>query len=879
MSEPLTAGAPLGGRRASRAATSPDPAAPDPAPVLPPEPTPDPAPKPPRASRKPPPFGWIRRIVTIISTLVVIGAVGAACALYIGYQKYSADLPDVDGLRSYQPRVMSRVYTADSRLLAELATERRMFVPVPAIPEIVKRAFISAEDQNFYTHKGIDPLAIARAIVVDVMNYGQGKRPIGASTITQQVAKNMLLGNEVSIARKAKEMILAARIEQSLSKDRILELYLNEIYLGLQAYGVASAAQAYFNKPLDEITIPEAAFLAVLPKAPNNYNPFRQPEAARARRDYVLDRMADDKAITAEQAAIAKTTPISPSAFRRPEVVAGGDYFGEEVRRTLIERYGAEKTTQGGLVVRTTLDPALQIAADRALHDGLMRYDRARAGWRGPVSHTAPTSDFRQSWANTLAAAARPAGMLPEWRLAVVIEATDAEARVGFMERVPGTTVQQPRILPLPFADLAWARPARDGKLGPVPKRLAEVIQPGDIVMVEPTQATPAQGRTPARPERATLRQIPLVQGALVSLDPATGRVLALAGGWSFELSQYNRATQANRQPGSSFKPYVYLTAMMRNISPSQRVLDAPFVVDQGAAGKWRPHNDEEDFNGPMPLRVALEKSVNLVTIRLADMLGMNAVAKTAIDFHVVDDMPRVLPASLGAVETTVMRQAAGYAVLANGGREVIPTLIDTVQDRDGKVIWRAPGPQCMACTDPSQTPQLTDTRKQIADPASVFQVVMMMQGVMQRGTGTAVAAGINRQLAGKTGTTSDFTDAWFVGFSPDLVTAVWVGFDKPSETLGINAFGATTAGPIWHDFMATALASRPNLKFIPPTGVTLAAWDSGTGQVTDAFKPGQTPGASAASIGRPAAAGTSTEPRPNKPAAGGVDSDLGGLY
>ncbi len=888
MSPPLTAGAPLGGRRATRPAAAPSPPAPETAPLDAPDQTPapppetatEPAQKPPRPPRRKAPLGWVRRLVALITTLIVLGGLAGVGVLYIGYQKFSADLPDVDGLRGYQPRVMSRVYTGDSRLLAELATERRVFVPANAIPDIVKRAFISAEDQNFYTHRGVDPIAVFRAIVVDVVNYGQGKRPIGASTITQQVAKNMLLGNEMSLARKAKEMILAARIEQSLTKERILELYLNEIYLGLQAYGVASAAQAYFNKALDEITLPEAAFLAVLPKAPSNYNPFRSPDAARIRRDWVIDRMADDHVITAEQAAAAKATPISPSPFRRPETVAGGDYFGEEVRRTLIERYGPEKTTQGGLVVRTTLDPALQIAADRALHDGLMRYDRARGGWRGPVAHAETSGDFRQSWADALAVTARPAGMLPEWRLAVVIEATDADARIGFMERTPGSTTQQPRTLPLPFADLAWARPLKDGKLGPAPKRLQDVMQPGDIVMVEPTAAVPAQGKTPARPERATLRQIPLVQGALVSMDPATGRVVALSGGWSFELSQYNRVTQANRQPGSSFKPYVYLTAMMRNLSPSQRVLDAPFVVDQGAAGKWRPHNDEEDFSGPVPLRIALEKSLNLVTIRLADMLGMSAVAKTAIDFHVVDDMPRVLPAALGAVETTVMRQAAGYAALANGGHEVIPTLIDSVQDRDGQVIWRAPGPQCMACTDPSQTPQLTDTRKQIADPASVFQVVTMMQGVMQRGTGATVGAGLNRQLAGKTGTTSDFTDAWFVGFSPDLVTAVWVGFDKPSETLGNNAFGATTAGPIWHDYMAVALANRPNLKFIAPPGVIMASWDTGSGQVTDAFKPGQNPGGSSASIGRPSAGGGgSNDPRPAKPTAGGVDSDLGGLY
>ena len=780
---------------------------------------------------------------------------------------------------------MSRLYTGDSRLLAELATERRIFVPASAIPEIVKRAFISAEDQNFYTHKGVDPIAVTRAIVTDVLNYGSGKRPIGASTITQQVAKNMLLGNEVSIARKAKEMILAARIEQTLPKDRILELYLNEIYLGLQSYGVAAAAQTYFNKSLDEITLPEAAFLAVLPKAPNNYNPFRSPDAARIRRDWVIDRMADDRVITAEQATAAKATAIAPSPFRRPEVVAGGEYFAEEVRRALVDRYGPDRTTQGGLMVRTTLDPALQIAADKALHDGLMQYDRARGGWRGPVGHADTASDFRQSWPNALATAARPPGMLPGWRLGVVVEASEAEARVGFMERQPGTTAQQPRVLPLAFADLAWARPLKDGKPGPAPKRLAEVIVPGDIVMVEPLPAQAAQGKTPARPERLALRQIPLVQGALVSLDPANGRVLALSGGWSYELSQYDRATQANRQPGSSFKPYVYLTAMMRGISPSQRVLDAPFVVDLGAAGKWRPHNDEEDFAGPLPLRVALEKSVNLVTIRLADMLGMNAVAKTAIDFHVVDDMPRVLPASLGAVETTVMRQAAGYAALANGGREVIPTLMDSVQDRDGKVIWRAAGPDCAGCTDPARVPQFTDTRRQLADPASVFQVVTMMQGVMQRGTGAPVAAGINRQLAGKTGTTSEFTDAWFVGFSPDLVTAVWVGFDKPSETLGNNAFGASTAGPIWHDFMATALASRPALKFVPPEGVTMASWDSGTGMVVDAFKPGQVPGGSGPLRGAPAAPATAGGPdnvadtKPARPAAGGVDSGMTGLY
>jgi len=881
MSDNLTAGDPLGGRRAPRRAAAPAPVA---------------APEPPAADQKQAkkapakrrraPLGWVRRLVATFFALGVLASVAGAFVLYAGYIRFSADLPDLDSLRNYQPRVMSRLYTGDSRLLAELATERRIFVPASAIPDVVKRAFISAEDQNFYTHKGVDPIAIARAGITDALQYGQGKRPIGASTITQQVAKNMLLGNEVSIARKAREMILAARIEQTLSKEHILELYLNEIYLGLQAYGVAAAAQAYFNKTLEQITLPEAAFLAALPKAPNNYNPFRHPDAARIRRDWVIDRMADDRTISAAQAAEAKATAISPSPFRRAETVAGGEYFGEEVRRQLVDRFGADRTTQGGLVVRTTLDPVLQAAADKALHEGLMRYDQRRGGWRGPVAHIEPGTGFRQNWTNALATTPRPPGMLPEWRFAVVIDTTDAEAHVGFMEHTPGTTIVQPRLLAVQIGDLAWAKPAKDGKIGNTPRKIAEVMQPGDLVLIEPVAAVAAQGRTSARAERALLRQIPQVQGALVSIEPATGRVVAMSGGWSFELSQFNRATQASRQPGSSFKPYVYLTAMQAGISPSQRFLDAPFVVDQGAAGKWRPSNFELNFNGPVPLRVALEKSLNLVTVRVADRVGMQAVAANAIALHVVDDMPRVLPAALGAVETTVLRNAAGYAALAAGGKEVIPTLIDSVQDRDGKVIWRAPVASCPACADPTRPPQLVDDRKQVADPASVFQLVTMMQGVVSRGTGAAAGVGLGRAIAGKTGTSQDFNDNWFIGFTPDLVTAVWVGFDTPT-TLGNNETGSANAAPVWHDFMAVALKNRPKLNFVTPPGVTLATWDSGSGQVTDAFKQGQVPGASLpvgpAQAGGAVVAGASADStatvKPPTAQAAGVDSDMGGLY
>ena len=824
-------------------------------------------------------LGVIGGIVSIFAALaMVLGVIGGVVA-YGAYRKFSADLPDIASLQTYQPRVMSRVYSSDSRLLAELATERRIFVPFANIPDLVKRAFISAEDQNFYTHRGVDPVAILRAAVTDLSQYGQGRRPVGASTITQQVAKNMLLGNEVSITRKAREALLALRIEENLSKEHILELYLNEIYLGLQAYGVAAAAQAYFNKSLDELTTPEAAFLAALPKAPNNYNPFRYPDAARARRDFVIDRMAQDRVITAQEAGAAKSEPVQPAIFRRAETLAGGEYFTEDVRRWMIDEFGASRTTQGGLSVRTTLDPALQLAADKALRDGLMRYDLRRGGWRGPVSRVATGPNFRNGWASALAALPHPPGQLAEWRTGVVLETVDGEARIGFLERQPGITTPAPRVLPLALADLAWARPNNAGQLGAAPRKITDVVVAGDVVMVEIQPATMAQGRVAARPERLALRQVPKVQGALVTIDPATGRVLAMSGGWSFENSQFNRVSQASRQPGSSFKPFVYLTALQAGISPSQRFLDAPFVVDQGAAGKWRPGNFELDFNGPVPLRVALEKSLNLVTVRVADKVGMEAVAKNAIAFHVVDNMPRVLPAALGAVDTTVLRQAGAYASLAAGGREVIPTLIDSVQDRDGKVIWRPDLRPCAACGDATKPPILADPRAQIADAPSVFQLVTMMQGVVQRGTGAKAGEGLGRAIAGKTGTSQDFNDAWFAGFTPDLVTVVWLGYDTPT-TLGNNETGGSDSAPIWRDFMAVALKNRPNLKFIPPQGVTMASWDSGSGTIVDAFKPGQEPGASGPMGGLPAG-GVDASGAPAGPAraAAGVDTGLGGLY
>ncbi len=826
------------------------------------------------------PLRWLRRAVAVSAALLLGAAVLAGAAGFLAYQRFAADLPDVDGLRHYQPRVMSRLYSGDSRLMAELATERRIFVPVAAIPDIVKQAFVSAEDQHFWVHRGVDPLAIMRAALTNLGQMGQGKRPIGASTLTQQVAKNILIGNELTLARKVREALLAIRIEQNLSKERILELYLNEIYLGLSAYGVAAAGQAYFNKSLDELTLPEAAFLAALPKAPNNYNPFRFPEAARARRDWVIDRMAEDHAIGAEQAAAAKAQPIVPSPYRRLETVAGSDWFSEEVRRQLVDRFGADATTQGGLDVHTSLDPALQAVAETSLREGLMAYDRAKGGWRGPVTHLETGPALRRDWASQLAQVARPPGMLDGWTLAVVLELTDAEARLGWLSANPKDpqAPPQPRVSSLLLADLAWARPIKDGKPGAPPRRMADVAQPGDVLMVEPAAAAGAAGKD-TRSDRLVLRQIPLVEGAFVCLEPATGRVLAMVGGWSFEMSQFNRATQAQRQPGSSFKPFVYLAAMQHNIPPNARFLDAPFIVDLGAAGRWRPNNYGMDFIGPVPLRIALEKSLNLVTVRVAKEVGMDAVAENAIGFHVVEQMPHVLPAALGAVDTTVMRMAGGYSGLAAGGREVVPTLIDSVQDRDGVVVWRPPGLSCERCDDTATPPSIVDQRKQVADPASVFQIVTMMQGVVARGTGAKAGAGLNRPIAGKTGTTQDFNDAWFVGFTPDLAAAVWIGFDTPTG-LGDKETGGAIAAPVWHDFMAVALKNRPVLSFPVPPGVSLIKWDTGFGSVTDAFKQGLEPGAVAVNQWMGGGGGGAPSGGSTGAAGGsGLDTTVGGLY
>ncbi len=780
------------------------------------------------------------KLLKITAALLLVGLLLGAGGLAFGVYHFSKGLPAHEQLADYSPPMVTRVHANDGRLLAEYATEKRVFVPIEAIPERVKAAFISAEDQNFYAHPGIDLVALLRAVVTNLRQLGSDRRPVGASTITQQVAKNFLLTNEVSIERKVKEAILSFRIEQTFPKDKILELYLNEIYLGLGSYGVAAASLNYFDKSLDELTTAEAAYLAALPKAPNNYHPTRRTEAAVDRRNWVISRLREDGAIDAAEAEAARAEPLTVS--RRSETrTAQADYFAEEVRRELAQVFGDAGLYEGGLSVRTTVDPQLQALADRSLRAGLIAYDR-RHGYRGPVGRLEPLGE---DWAARLAETEVPAGAAAEgWRLAVVLELDATAARIGLPDGSQGE---------IALSALEWARPPAEGqRVGRAPRAPADVFARGDLVLVEPLPVE--EGAEPPAVTAYGLRQVPEVQGALVALDPHTGRVLAMSGGYSAEISEFNRATQARRQPGSAFKPFVYLSALDNGFTPTSIILDAPITIDQGPGlPKWKPANYTKEFYGPTTLRIGVEKSRNLMTVRLADAVGMEVVADYAERFGIVDDLEEVLAMALGSGETTALRLTAAYAMLVNGGKRIEPTLVDRVQGRYGETLFRHDRRGCPDCGrqvwSGQAPPRLPDTRPQIADPRSAYQMVSILEGVIQRGTGVR-AREIGKPLAGKTGTTNDYRDAWFVGFSPDLAVGVYVGFDEP-KTLGPREAGSRVALPIWKDFMAAALADAPATPFRMPDGIRLmrVVHDTGrpaapgdNGVIWEAFKPGEEP-------------------------------------
>jgi penicillin-binding protein 1A len=793
----------------------------------------------------------MRLLVRFVGFLFAVGTVvflvGVAAAAGLIWH-YSRDLPDYSQLQDYEPAVMTRVHAADGALLGEYSKERRLYLPIQAVPKLVINAFLAAEDKSFYQHGGIDYQGMARAALLYAQNLGSGRRPQGASTITQQVAKNFLLTNEVSFDRKIKEALLAMRLERAYSKDKILELYLNEIYLGFGAYGIAAASLVYFDKPVNELTVAEAAYLAALPKAPGALHPVRNRDRAIERRNYVVDRLLENGWIKQADADKARKDPLAVTSRINAAHTFAGEYFAEEVRRDLFERYGEKKLYEGGLSVRTTLDPKLQVMARKTMAAGLVNFDEAQ-GWRGASSKLDITGD----WGVKLADVKSLSDIAP-WRLAVVLETSEQSARIGFQpaRELGGAVLRDRQTGNITLDGVRWAKAASGPARGKTPTAVSQLLSPGDVIYADPLigkDGRPVEGQY-------RLRQLPEVSGAMVAMDPWTGRVLAMVGGFSFDQSQFNRATQAYRQPGSTIKPIVYASALDNGYTPSSVFVDAPIEIDQGqGAGIWRPENfSVGHYRGPISLREALKWSVNTVTVRLAQDIGMPLIGEYAKRFGVYDELPNYLSYALGAGETTVMRMVTAYSMFANGGRRVKSTLIDRIQDRYGHTIFKHDARECRGCDAPDgwknqAEPQLVDRREQVLDVMTAYQITSMMEGVVQGGT-AAVMREVGKPIAGKTGTTTDEKDVWFVGFSPDLVVGLYLGYDKP-RSLGRAAQGGHTAGPIARDFMKLALADKPAVPFRMPAGIKLIRVDPKTGMrvagssgpsILEVFKPGTAP-------------------------------------
>ncbi|MFD0917886.1 penicillin-binding protein 1A [Pseudahrensia aquimaris] len=792
-------------------------------------------------------------MLRLFSYLFGIGAVAvlivaAVVALYVG--KLTNELPDYEVLNNYEPPVTTRIHAADGDLMAEYARERRLYLPVQVIPEIVKSAFISAEDKRFYEHSGVDFRALASAVYDAVLSKlsGSDRRARGASGITQQVAKNFLLTSDRTFERKAKEMLLARRIESAYSKDKILELYLNEINFGYGSYGIAGAALGYFGKTVGQLKIHEMAYLAALPKGPNNYHPFRNTEAAIERRNYVLERMHINGYISKQEYEDAKALPLGVKPRSANVYVESSEYFSEEVRREIIERYGTDTLYEGGLSVRSTLNPKLQKLATKALSKGLINYDR-KTGYHGPFAKI----DMANDWGEELAKVSSLRDVR-DWDVAVVLSAADETVTIGLKpDRLPSGRIAEERDeATLELADMEWAKKVNlKGEPSRNAKTADEIFTPGDVVLV----SKKASGGY-------KLEQVPEVGGALVAMDPHTGRVLAMVGGFSFANSQFNRATQANRQPGSAFKPFVYAAALDNGYTPSSVVLDGPIKINQGGTlGIWEPKNYSGKYAGPQTLRLGIENSRNLMTVRLANDMGMPLVSAYAQRFGIYDKPIAGLASSLGSRETTVMKMVAAYSVLANGGKQIKPSLIDRIQDRYGKTIYKHDEQLCSACEASQwrnqEEPEIIDTREQVLDPMTAYQITSMMEGVVQRGTAKSVSE-LGVPIAGKTGTTNEERDAWFVGYSPDLVVGVFVGYDRPTP-MGKGNTGGGLAAPIFVDFMKDALSETSAIDFRVPTGVKLypiavktglLAKAGNPGVIMEAFKPGTEPPNRATVIG-----------------------------
>jgi len=733
---------------------------------------------------------YFKKIIKLAIVTLTIGFLFLLSTLWY----FSTDLPDYKILANYKPPISSRVHSGEGQLIAEYALQKRLFIPYESVPKNVIYSFLSAEDKNFFSHPGVDAKSITRAIIKNLKNIYSEKRLEGASTITQQVAKNFLLTSEVSLKRKIKEAILAFRIERAYSKERIMELYLNQIYLGEGTYGIAAASLEYFDKAVSDLNYEEAALLAALPRAPSKYNPYKSIEMAKLRRNIVLKNLYENSYINKDEYKNLIGKEIKTKK-RKIKLLEEANFYSEEVRRIVSDTYGYDDLYKGGLSIRTPLNSNYQIKALEALREGLESYDK-RHGWRGPIANL-KSVDWQKNIKNFI-----PDKSL-NWKIAKVIDVNQLSLKIEIENKEVGF---------IDFKNIKWTRK----------KSFEDLLKLNDIIYVQKIKKN-----------KWSLKQLPKINGAIVVMDPYTGRVLAMAGGFSFKLSEFNRATQAKRQPGSAFKPVVYAAALENGFNPSTLVLDAPFVIEQGEGLKtWKPENYGKKFYGPSTLRTGIEKSRNLMTVRVAQKVGFDQISKFTKDFGIYDDVPELLSVSLGAAETTLVKLTNAYCTFVNGGKKVTPIFIDRIQDRRGKTIFNADKRKCAGCEEISylkdEIPLIQDDRKQIISPETAYQITSMLEGVVKRGTGRNLR-NLNLTLAGKTGTTNKNMDAWFLGFTSKLVIGVYVGFDEP-KTLGKYETGAKAALPVFKKFVKKVIRKKDALPFKVPNTINLVMVDVETG-------------------------------------------------
>ena len=735
-----------------------------------------------------------RLIKKILILLITVG-LGLFVSIIVILWTYSNKLPDYKFLKNYKPSVSSKLYSGGGELVSDFSSEKRIFVPYKSIPKKIIYAFLSAEDKNFFSHPGVDARGIIRAVLRNISNIIYEKRLEGASTITQQVAKNFLLSNEVSLNRKIKEAILAFRIERALSKERILELYLNQIYLGQGAYGIASASLEYFDKPISKLDYAEASLLAALPKAPSKYNPFKNIDLAKRRRDLVIKNLYDNSYIGYKKYKKLLNTKITLKK-RKKIYLEDARYYVEDVRKFIVEKYGFDRVYKQGFNIKTPINLEIQTIATQSLRDGLIQYDK-RKGWRGPLLNKKDTNN----WNNDLKKYHLEKSI--GWNLAIIKKKNKFFVEIETDQKIAGK---------IEYQDVSWTK-----------KELDKLFKVGDIVYVNKI-----------KDNIFSLKQLPKANGGIVVMDPFTGRVIAMSGGFSFKRSEFNRATQATRQPGSAFKPFIYALALENNFTPSTLILDAPIVLDQGEdLKKWKPENYGKKFYGPSTLRTGLEKSRNLMTVRIAQELGIKKITTFSKQLKIYENPEELMSISLGSAETTLLKLTTAYCSFINGGKLIEPIFVDRIQDSEGNTIYNSEKRVCKKCNEISflgeEIPKITDNFPQIFSAETAYQVTSMLEGAIQRGTGRKLKD-LNLDLAGKTGTTDENNDAWFVGFTSNLVVGVYVGFDEP-KSLGRYETGSKTALPIFKAFIKNAVKKKDARPFKVAKNIKMMVIDLITGK------------------------------------------------